>query len=223
MVSVRKWTWNWKSLTSRTQSSTLTIMPLGFLINWYNNTWYVISVCKLVVLTILFWSYIFFLLRIFIIIYTFENFSHRYYLILFHWGLSENKSHQVSRTLLSILADLIVVWMVFTYPLISKSFSTFTKPFQIVPSASITIGITVTFMFQRFLVIIFVIQLKRNNCLLTDHYQREIANWNYIIVHELLALDRNTWKYTAVCKLIILDKNTSYMTTYKNSQTTKNT
>ena len=42
---------------------------------------------------------------IIIIIYSFENFSHQRYLMVFHWSLSDSKS-QVSRTLLSILADL---------------------------------------------------------------------------------------------------------------------
>ena len=43
--------------------------------------------------------------------------------MVFHWSLSDSKSPQVSRNLLSILAFLnnVVVWMVFTRPLISKS------------------------------------------------------------------------------------------------------
>ena len=43
-----------------------------------------------------------------------------------------------------------VVRMVSTFPLISKSFSAFTKPLRIVSSVLITIGITVTFVFQSF-------------------------------------------------------------------------
>ena len=64
------------------------------------------------------------------------------------WSLSDSKSPQVFRTLLSILADLsnAVHWMVSTHPPISNSF----KPLGIVPSAPITIGITVTFMFHSF-------------------------------------------------------------------------
>ena len=70
-----------------------------------------------------------------------------------HWGLSVSKSLQVSRTLLSILPDFnnAVVWMVFTRPLISKSFSPCTNPLVNIPSAPIIIGITVTFMFYSFL------------------------------------------------------------------------
>ena len=80
-----------------------------------------------------------------------ENFSHQRQLMAFHWSLSDSKSPQVTRTLLSILADLnkAVVWMVSTRPLISKSSSLFKNPLVIVPRAPITIGITVTFMSHR--------------------------------------------------------------------------
>ena len=70
----------------------------------------------------------------------------------FHWSLSDSNSLQVSRTLLSILAVLnnVVVWMVSTRPSTSKSSSPFSNPVVTVPNAPITIGIIVTFMFQRF-------------------------------------------------------------------------
>ena len=66
-----------------------------------------------------------------------------------HWSLIDNKSPQVSRTLLSILADLnnAIVWMVSSSPLIFKSFSPCTNPLVTVPRAPIKIGIIVTFMF----------------------------------------------------------------------------
>ena len=72
--------------------------------------------------------------------------------MIFHWSLSDSKSSQVSRTLLSILADLnnAVVWMVSTYSLISKSSSPCTNTLVNVPSVPITIDITVTFMFHSF-------------------------------------------------------------------------
>ena len=67
-----------------------------------------------------------------------------------HWSLSDSKSPEDSRTLLSILAVLnnAVVWMVSTRPLISKSSSLFNNPLVTVPKASIPIGIIVIFMFH---------------------------------------------------------------------------
>ena len=72
--------------------------------------------------------------------------------MIFHWSLSESKSPQVSRTLLSILAVLnnAVVWMVSTRPPTSKSSSPFSNPLVTVPNAPITIGIIVTCMFHSF-------------------------------------------------------------------------
>ena len=70
--------------------------------------------------------------------------------MVFHWCLSDRKSPQVSRTLLSILADLnnAVVSMVSTRPLFFKSFSPFINSSVTVLRAPITI---VTFMFHSFL------------------------------------------------------------------------
>ena len=72
--------------------------------------------------------------------------------MVFHCSLSDSKSPHVSRTFLSILANLnnAVVWMVSTRPLISKSSSSFINPLVTVPRAPITIGINVTFMFHSF-------------------------------------------------------------------------
>ena len=63
------------------------------------------------------------------------EFSLRYQLAIFHWSLNDSKSPLVSRTLLSILANLnnIVVWMVSVLPMISNSFNLFSclcRPFQ---------------------------------------------------------------------------------------------
>ena len=60
---------------------------------------------------------------------------------------SDSKSLQVSRTLLSILAD---INKVSTRLIIFKSFSPFTNPLVTVPRAPITTGIFVTFMFHCF-------------------------------------------------------------------------
>ena len=69
-----------------------------------------------------------------------------------HWSLSDSMSPQVSRTLLSILANLntAVVWMVSIRPLISKSSGPSTNTLVTVPRAPITIGIIVTLVFRSF-------------------------------------------------------------------------
>ena len=71
--------------------------------------------------------------------------------MVFHWRLRD-KSPQVSRTLLSILAvfNNAIVWMVSTRPPTSKSSRPFNKPLVTVPKAPITIGLIVTFMFHSF-------------------------------------------------------------------------
>ena len=87
-------------------------------------------------------------------------FSHYYYyyylliesLMVFYWSLSENKSPQVSRTLLSILAILNndVVCMISTRPQTSKSSTPLNNPLITVSKVPITVGIIVTFMFHSF-------------------------------------------------------------------------
>ena len=72
--------------------------------------------------------------------------------MVFHWRLSDSKSPQVSKTLLSILAVLnnAVVWMVSTRSPTSKFSRPFNNPLVTVPKAPITIGIIVTFKFHIF-------------------------------------------------------------------------
>ena len=72
--------------------------------------------------------------------------------MVFHWRLSDSKSSQVSRTLLSILDvfNNAVVWMVSTRSPTSKSSRSFNNPLVTVPKAPITIDIIVTFMFHSF-------------------------------------------------------------------------
>ena len=71
--------------------------------------------------------------------------------MVFNWSMRD-KTPQVSSTPHSILDDLrdAVVWIISTRLLISKSYFPFTKSFVIVTRATITIGITVTFMFHNF-------------------------------------------------------------------------
>ena len=68
------------------------------------------------------------------------------------WSLSDNKSPQVSRTFLGILAvpNNDVVWMVSTCPPTSKSSSPFNNHLVTVPEAPITIGIIIIFTFLSF-------------------------------------------------------------------------
>ena len=77
--------------------------------------------------------------------------SHQLKLMVCH--LNDSKSLQISRTLLSILAVLSnkgVVWMVSTRPPTFKSSSTFSNPLVTVPKAPITISITVICMLHIF-------------------------------------------------------------------------
>ena len=95
--------------------------------------------------------FIIIIIIIIIIIYSLE-FSHQRKLMVFHWRLSDSKSPQVSRTLLSILAvfNNAVVWMVSIRSPTSKSSRPFDNPLVTVPKVPITIGIIVTFMFHSF-------------------------------------------------------------------------
>ena len=72
--------------------------------------------------------------------------------MVFNWSLSDSRSPQVSRTLLSFLAVFsdVVVWMVFTRPLIIKSSMPFNNPLVTVPKAPITVDTIVTLMCHSF-------------------------------------------------------------------------
>ena len=74
-----------------------------------------------------------------------ESFSHQCYLMIFHWNLSNSKSPQVSRSLISILAVLNNAGVP-----ASKPSSPFNNPLVTVTKAPITIGIIVTFKFHSF-------------------------------------------------------------------------
>ena len=82
-----------------------------------------------------------------------ESFSH---LMASQWSLSASNSPRVFWILLSILADPnnAVILMISTHPLISKSSSPCTYPLVTVSRAPITIGITVTFMFHSFFLVL---------------------------------------------------------------------
>ena len=72
--------------------------------------------------------------------------------MVFHLSLSDSKSPQVSRTLLSILADLnnAVVWIVTTLLLTFTSSSCRINPLMTMPRGPIIIGVAVTFLLHSF-------------------------------------------------------------------------
>ena len=72
--------------------------------------------------------------------------------MVFHWGLGDRKSPQVTRTLLSILPVLnnAVIWMVSTRPPNSKSSSPFNSPSFTALNAPIMINKIVTFLSHIF-------------------------------------------------------------------------
>ena len=74
-------------------------------------------------------------------------FFSRSQLVVIHWGLSNSKSSQVSRSLISVRADLnnAVVCMVLILPLITNFACPFSITLVIVPRAPKIIDITVTF------------------------------------------------------------------------------
>ena len=102
--------------------------------------------------------------------------------MVFHWRLSDSKSPQVSRTLLSIRAvfNNAVVWMVSTRLPTSKSSRPFNKPFVTVPKAPITIGI-----------IIIIIWKKK---ILTKAYRQEHSKYRNIWLQKMYR-SLGTFKY----------------------------
>ena len=95
---------------------------------------------------------IFIIIVIFIIIIVFPlRVFHTCLSWWFYTGVWVTASLFKSHGLFSVDLNNTVVWMVSTCPLISKSSSPFTNPFGILPRTLITIGITTTFMFHRFL------------------------------------------------------------------------
>ena len=84
--------------------------------------------------------------------YTFECFSHQRLPIVSHLSLSDSKSPQVSKTLLSILPDLnnAIVWMVSVRRFISEFPKPWINPSVTLPKAPITIGNNATFLSHSF-------------------------------------------------------------------------
>ena len=92
--------------------------------------------------------------------------------MVFHSSLSDSKSPQVSRTLLSILAVLnnSVVWMVSTCPPTAMSSGPFSNPYVTFPNAPITIGI---------FIIIIIYSLEFFTSALADGFLQE-SEWQQV-------------------------------------------
>ena len=72
-------------------------------------------------------------------------------MMVFHWSLSDSKFSRVTKTLLSILTEINngVVGMLLIHLQISNFSRSIFKLLETVPSALLTISITVTLMFHR--------------------------------------------------------------------------
>ena len=129
--------------------------------------------------------------RLLILIYHWQIFSHRFWLVVFHWCLSKSNSLQISKTLFSIQADLncAVILMVSILSLTFDSFNLFffRSPLGTVLSAPITIGITVTLLFQN---LFFFRSLARSKYLpiflLSFHFFLSMVHWN-IKIHLMVS------------------------------------
>ena len=113
-----------------------------FSIRWPNKSWYAIKQ-PTIIFNLLFGC---------VFTYSFSIItSTEFFLVVFHWRLSDNKSSHVFQTPQSIRAKLfhIVVYMVCILPQISNFSILFSKPFVTDPSALVTNGITVTFSFHH--------------------------------------------------------------------------
>ena len=106
--------------------------------------------------------------------------------MVFQWILSDSKSPEVSRTILSILVVLknALVWMVSPHPPTFKSSSPFNNPLVTVPKAPITIGIIVTFMVLLFTFFQFYSVVSRDSKV---HNRASSLFWLIIIRSGLLA------------------------------------
>ena len=119
--------------------------------------------------------------------------------MVIHCSLSDSKSPQVSRTLLSILAVLsnAIIWIVTTRPPTSKSSRPFNNPLVIVLKAPITIGTIVTFMFHSF-----ISSLARSRYLsFFSHSFRFILWYYYYYYYSLIRafhISVSLWFFTGV-------------------------
>ena len=115
-----------------------------------------------------------------------------------YWSLSDSKSPQFFRTLLSILADLnkAVVWVVSTRPFTSKSSSPCNNPFVIVPIAPITIGIAVTFMFLGVFISLVSSRYFSLFCDLLGQLSQQLGKFSFFVDYLLVW---SSGRYYVIC------------------------
>ena len=129
--------------------------------------------------------------------------------MVFHWSLSNSKSHHISKTLLSILADLknAVVWTVSTRPLISWSSSPYTN-----------------YYYQLLLLLLFRSHLCSLVYYLIYVYKQDGENSSWILIFPRCYLQMtkthmnqwmNEWIWTTHTYPFIKRHNTSSHKTYK--------
>ena len=132
MVSTRPPT----SKSSRPFNNPLVTVPnapitIGIIVTFMFHRFFQFS-SKIKILISLFSLFFLFLLSLLLLLLLLhlESYLHQLTLMVFHWSLSDNKFLQVSRTLLSILADVknVIAWIVSTHPLIPTSPSPCANP-----------------------------------------------------------------------------------------------
>ena len=96
------------------------------------------------------YTYIYIYIYLLLLFYSFESFSHKHQLMVFHWSLRDSYSPQVSRTLLSILANLnsSVILKVFLFPILLVSSSLLWWLYQVHRLQSVSPSLTCSIVFQ---------------------------------------------------------------------------
>ena len=151
--------------------------------------------------------------------------------MVFYWSLSDSKSPQESSFPLIILVTFnnSLVWIVTTRRLISECFSSYTNLLVSVPSAPITIGITIIIMFHSFFTSLartrylsfrlfgFIVfrSLYSNFSLVhfkngPEYLTRRTAQWVISMAQIEISLISYTWSQLVLCKQMInLQQNSS--------------
>ena len=151
---------------------------------------------------LLFLSHIFFF-RLFVTWNIQQFFSSSYFcflvivVLLILCCLSDSKSPQVFRTLFGVLANLniFIIWFVSNRPPISNFSRHISYHLGSVPSASITIGITITCMFHRF----FSSQVQFFLYLFTFFYfHSEVHLYFFLLICATFGFQVRTWRILCV-------------------------